>query len=238
MNSRKDKSIKLILKVTAIVLIAAAAVIVTILMIPYIMSLTDEAKRAAFEEKIRSLGFGGFAIMLLLQIAQVIFAVIPGEPVELVMGALYGTWGGLAVCLLGSVLGTVVIYYCVNRFGHKFVNRFVSSDSFARFKFLHNAEKRDFLIFFLFLIPGTPKDVLTYFSPFTKIPLVRFLILTSVARIPAIISSTYVGHTLIKGDILKSAVVYLIVGVISGVCLLLYNRIMAKRDRSGESDNK
>lgn len=237
MNLKNDKKLKFVLKIAAIVLVCAIALLATVLLTPYIMSLKDEANRAAFEEKIRSLGVGGFAVMLLLQIAQVIFAVIPGEPVELVMGVLYGPWGGLAVCLLGSVIGTAVIFCCVNRFGHGFVDRFVSSDSFARFKFLHNAEKRDLLIFFLFLIPGTPKDVLAYFSPFTKIPLGRFLILTSVARIPAIISSTYVGHTLIKGDIFKSIIVYLIVGAVSGVCLLLYNRIMAKRDKDANDDN-
>ena len=53
----------------------------------------------------------------------------------------------------------------------------------------------------LFFIPGTPKDIITYVVPFTKMKLLDFIAISSVARIPSIISSTLAGATLESGNL-------------------------------------
>lgn len=42
-----------------------------------------------------------------LVVAQIVVAVLPGEPVELAAGYLFGFWEGTAVCLAGGLVGTL-----------------------------------------------------------------------------------------------------------------------------------
>ncbi len=235
MKNKADTN-KIIQIVTAAV-VAAIVIGATVWLMPYIVKLRDESARAEFESYIRSLGIWGMVVMFFFQIAQVILAVIPGEPVEIIMGALYGTFGGLAMCLGGVIAGTALIFVCVKQFGKNFIDKFCNSAGFAKLKFLHDPTKRDAAMFILFFVPGTPKDMITYFAPFTKITLPKLLIISSVARIPSMVSSTYLGNSLIKGDYLKSVVVFLVIGAVSLAGLIFYDRYMKKNNKdSGDGE--
>jgi uncharacterized membrane protein YdjX (TVP38/TMEM64 family) len=55
-------------------------------------------------------------------------------------------------------------------------------------------------MFIIFLFPGMPKDFLTYIAGVTPIKPMTFLILTSIARFPALFISTYIGANLQQGN--------------------------------------
>lgn len=189
-------------------------------------------------EFVDSLGIWGILFMLAVQTVQVILAFIPGEPIEIAAGTLYGTVGGTLLCLAGIAIGTFVIFLLVKKLGKSFVMRVIGSDKYAKLKFLKDPAKRDILIFFLMFIPGTPKDVLTYFSPLAGISMWRFILIAAIARIPSVISSTYVGGILAEGRYLHSATVFLVVGAISICGIILYNKIIeAKKQKKEESSN-
>ena len=220
------------------------AVAVTVILCLYIMRLYDEENMQSFEELVDSFGIWGVVFMFLLQVVQVVLAVIPGEPIELIFGALYGTLWGTVLCIAGIVCGTALIYILVQKLGRSFVEKIIDSKQFQKLKFLHDPVKRDTFMFFLMFIPGTPKDLLTYFAPFTGISLLRILLIAAVARIPSIITSTYVGSSFVQGNHLRSIVIYAVVGVLSLAGILIYNKIIsakaAKTDGKGEDgdDNK
>jgi len=178
-----------------------------------------------------SLGMWGILFMFLIQTVQVVLAFIPGEPIELCAGALYGTVGGVLLCLAGIAVGTFIIFLLVKTLGKDLVLRVIGSDKYASLKFLHDPAKRDLFIFILMFIPGTPKDVLTYFSPLAGISMWRFVLIAAVARIPSVISSTYVGATLAEGNYLHSAIVFLIVGAVSIAGILIYNKIIEAKNK-------
>ena len=81
------------------------------------------------------------------------------------------------------------------------------------------------------LVPGTPKDLLTYFVGLTDIKLSAFLILSLVARIPSVLSSTFGGHLLGEGQYWGAVALYGITGAVSIVGLLIYNAIMRKKQK-------
>ena len=169
--------------------------------------------------------------MLMIQILQVVLAIIPGEPIEIAMGVLYGTGLGCLLCLVGITIGSALVFWCVKRFGRKFVDNFVSGETFNRLKFLKDPSKRDVLLFVLMFIPGTPKDTLTYFSPFTKISLARFLVISTIARIPSVISSSYIGSSIMDGNYVKSIIAFVVVGAVSLVGIIVYNKIIASKNK-------
>lgn len=233
----KNAKIRKIIQIVTIVI----AIVVTVLLCLYFVRLYDEENMQSFEELVNSFGIWGGIFMFVLQVVQVVLAVIPGEPIELIFGALYGTLWGTVLCIAGIVCGTALIYILVQKLGKSFVEKIIDSKQFQKLKFLHDPVKRDTFMFFLMFIPGTPKDLLTYFAPFTGISLLRILMIAAVARIPSIITSTYVGSSFVQGNHLRSIIIYAVVGVVSLAGILIYNKIISakatKADGKDEGDD-
>ena len=77
----------------------------------------------------------------------------------------------------------------------------------------------------LFLLPGTPKDLLTYGIGLTDMSIPSYLALTTVARFPSVITSTVGGNAVGEKKYLWAVVVFLVTAAISLAGLCLYNRI-------------
>ena len=167
---------------------------------PLIGSLQDAEYREWFSGWVAGLGYRGVLILLGLQALQIIAAVIPGGPVQVIAGAAYGTWGGLLVLELGCAAATVIIFYLTRKFGSPFLIRFFGADIMNTWGFLKDEKKTALVTFILFLIPGTPKDALTYLAPLTRLSLVQFTLISVFARFPAMLSSTAMGDAAMRGN--------------------------------------
>jgi len=165
---------------------------------------------------------------------QVIVAFIPGEPIEILAGYIFGAWGGMLLCLLGSALGSILIILTVRKLGMKFVTLFVEREQFENLKFFRDAKKRDLTIFIVFLIPGTPKDILTYLSGLVPMHMRKFILITSVARIPSIITSTMGGNMLGRQEYKIAILVFGITAVLTLGAMLAYKG-WQKRQKKLES---
>ena len=171
----------------------AAFIALTVLLTPKLLELRDAEVRERVKDQLKSLGVPGIGVMFCVQVLQIVVALLPGEPVELLMGFLYGTFGGLALCLAGIAAGTAAVFLVSKKIGEKYIVKFGNPEKFRKLAFLRDPVRRDSLFFLLLMIPGTPKDMLTYFAPLTKISPIRFIVISCAARIPSVISSTYVG---------------------------------------------
>ena len=86
------------------------------------------------------------------------------------------------------------------------------------------------IVFVLFLIPGLPKDLFTYLKPLSGMTFVPFIVITNIARIPGIVLSTYAANGLIDGDVWSSIALFAVLAAISVVALIVFNKIMQKRE--------
>ncbi len=220
------KTVKFILFVFVFLILAAAG----IAMLPHLGKLFSESGRDALVNTVRAKGATGVLFFIGVQILQVVLFIIPGEVVEVAGGVLYGTVGGYAVCTVGSVIGSVIIYCLVRRLGYDFVNGLMDG-KFGKLAFLKKKENIELAVFILFLIPGTPKDGLTYFVPFTNLSLPRFLVVSTVARIPSVISSTFAGASLESGNITVSLIVFAITAVLGVAGILIDRRYIQNQNR-------
>ena len=232
-----DKKInfKEILKNSIPVIIFVAAMgILTLIFWPYIEELATDEGRVAFKAWIDSLGFGGWLVTLGIQLLQIFVAFIPGEPVEILLGYLWNPIGGMLTCLLGIFIGTLIIFLFVRKFGKKFVKKIVGTDDLSKYKFLSDKSKVEITIFILFFIPGTPKDVLTYVAPLAPISPIKYLVISTIARIPSIITSTLLGDRLAEGDWLLAVVIFAITALISLAGILIGNKYIEKKEKDHE----
>ncbi len=216
---------KTIKKLLAVLVPLAVIAGLGLLLLPYFDTLSTQEGRDTFAQAIRSHGAFGIVILIFVQVAQVILFIIPGEFVELVAGVIYGTFGGFVICCAGIALGSAVIFSTVHYIGEKRIKRLFGQEHFAIFD---NKNRVELVLFVLFFIPGTPKDGLTYFAPFTGISLGRFLLITLVARIPSVISSTYVGATLQEGNFLSAIIIYAIIGILGIIGILVDRKLREK----------
>lgn len=206
-----------------------AIILLTILLWPFFKSLGSPEGIQAFEATVDRIGIWGIALIFGIQVLQIVVALIPGEVVEFVSGVMYSSFGGLIVCLAGVLAGQWIIFQLVRILGKSFAEWVNGKGKLDKFKFLHNTKKLELLTFVLFFIPGTPKDLLTYFMPLTKLKLTRFLMISTVARIPSILSSTYAGATFMTGNFTKVVIIYSIIGIISIAGILLHNKYFNRK---------
>jgi len=211
-----------------IILVACAfllVIVATILLWPLISKLAEPGGQQAFRDWADSVGVSGWLVVLGIQILQIIVAFIPGEPVEILAGVLFGTWGGLLLCLIGSVLATTVVFTITRKCGLPLPYRLFGKDKVDNFKFFKDSQKVETAAFILFLLPGTPKDMLTYVAGVSRIKMSYFLIITTFARIPSIITGTIAGDVLL--DDWKLALgIFLLTGIIGMIGIRYKERIM------------
>lgn len=225
MNNKEKTKSKIVLYA---ILLAILLVVATILSLPLIKMLGNEAGRTAIKEYIDSMGMGGIFLMLGIQLLQIIIAVIPGEPIEVLAGVLYGSWGGFFICMAGILLGQAIIFFAVKKFGRPLVRLFFKEEEVTKYKFLNNEKKLETTLFILYFIPGTPKDILGYVAGLTKIDIGRFLFISVLARIPSVLSSTVAGSHIASGNWTMSILIFLVVGIL-GLAGILYGDEFIKR---------
>ena len=184
--------------------------------------LTQPQARDAFIEFVRGKGVLGVFIFLGIQLLQVVVAFLPGEAVEFAAGLLYGTWAGLLLCLLGILLASCTVYAFVRLFGAKRIDE----KAFTKYRFLRDEAHIRFSVFLVFFIPGTPKDLLTYLGPFLPIPAWQFLIISTLARIPSVLTSTFAASQLAEGSWQVSVAVFAVTGLVALLCLAFEEHIL------------
>ena len=241
MSDTKQKiDIKKILKSSIpILILVAVMVVLTIVFLPYIKPLATEEGREAFKDWARSLGFGGWLITLGIQLLQIFVAFIPGEPVEIMLGVVWGSWGGMFTCLLGILIGTTIIYFLARKLGMSFIRKVVGTDDLTKYKFLQDKNKVELTVFILFFIPGTPKDALTYIAPIAPIHPIKYILIATLARIPSIITSTILGDSVVEGNYILAIVVFAITAIISVLGIVFGNKYIEHRRKKKEAaENK
>lgn len=232
MTDKKKKIIVSVCIAAVVLLMAAVAYYVGKPMIKFV----SEPER--FRAWVDGHGIWGRLAFLGMTMLQVIVAVIPGEPMELVAGYAFGSVEGTLLCMIGATLGGIPVFILVRKFGMKAVEVFFSKEKIESLKFLKSSPKRDFLIFILFLIPGTPKDLLNYFVGLTDMKMSKWLLISFVARIPSIVTSTIGGDALGMKNYTFAIVVFAVTLAVSGAGILIYRGICRRHEeRQSKVDN-
>lgn len=237
-ESKAKKAKRIIRSFLPIIIFILALAILTLILLPEIKRLGTEEGREAFSAFVEGLGFGGWLVTLGIQVLQILVAFIPGEPVELMLGFVWGPYLGTLTCLLGIFIGSLVIYLFVKRLGMPFIRRAVGEGDIRKYKFLEDKSRVELTLFILFFIPGTPKDVITYIAPLAPVSAVKYFLITTLARIPSVVTSTVLGGSIAEGDYLVATIVFAVTAVISVLGIIFGNRFVARKNSAKGSADK
>lgn len=186
----------------------------------------------AFREWINGHGPWGRVVFVGMVVFQIIIAVIPGEPFEIAAGYAFGALEGTAISIFAAALGSCLTFGLVRLFGMRLVKVFFSEKQIASVRFLKSNPRRDLLFLIVYMLPGTPKDLLGYFAGLTEIRFPAWLLICSLGRIPSIVTSTIGGDALGTGDYRFAIIVFLATLAISGAGLGVYHWIGKKNSIS------
>ena len=160
-----------------------------------------------------------------LMVLQIILAFIPGEPLEVAAGVAFGAVNGTLLCMLGATIGGLLVFLFVRRWGMRAIEVFFSREKIQSIKWLQDERKLDFMLITLFLIPGTPKDIMTYAVGLTTMKLPKWMAITTFARVPSIVTSTISGDALGVGQYQLAAIVYGATLLVSIAGLIVYRKV-------------
>lgn len=222
-RKNKVKLFKIILAIFVFVLIIGMIGY----LFPVMKNLSTREGQIAFENKVENSGIYGLLLLFGLQVAQIFLIIVPGEPVEILAGMCYGgLWGTLFIMLSACIISTT-IFLLVRKFGRRFVYDFCDKEKVAKIensKLFQNPKKIELIMLILFLIPGTPKDLLVYVAGLLPIRPVRFILISTFARIPSIITSTLAGEKLAVGDWKMGILLYVAILLVVLLILFIYNK--------------
>ena len=224
--SRKNK-IK-IFKIILTISVLALFIGITIYLFPVIKNLSTTQGQIEFKQKVENSGAWGLMALFGLQLAQIFLIIVPGEPIEILAGMCYGgIWGAVFIMLSAGIISTG-IFLLVRKFGRKFVYDFCDKEKVAKIennKLFQNPKKIEMIMLILFLIPGTPKDLLVYVAGLLPIKISRFILISTFARFPSVITSTLAGENLAIGDWKMSIILYLGILLLVAIIVFIINKL-------------
>jgi len=159
----KTKIFKILLTILVLALIVAAV----IYLFPIMKNLATPEGRIDFKQKVEEWKFFGFLAIFGLQVAQIFLFIVPGEPIEILAGMCYGGILGTIFILVSAFAISAGIFFMVRKFGKKFVYSFCDKTKVQKIensKLFQNPKKIERIMLILFLLPGTPKDLLIYIA--------------------------------------------------------------------------
>ena len=233
--SKRAKAFKYVLLVVVIAVIIGLIVY----LFPVVRNLSTPEGQLEFKNQVASMGALGYLALFGLQFAQIFLIIIPGEPIEILAGMCYGGIGGLIFITISAFIITTIIFFAVRKFGRRFVYSFCSKeriDKIENSKLFKNPKKIEFIMLILFLIPGTPKDLLVYLAGLLPLKPLRFILISTFARIPSVVSSTFAGSNLVAGNWKFSVIIYAVTFLIVGIMIFIINKF--DKDKTAEEAMK
>lgn len=166
-----------------------------------------------------------------LQILQIVISIIPGQVFQMAAGFLYGFWPALLFAMLGAVTGTAITFTIAKLLGRDFLHIFFGEEKMSYYIERLNSKRVYTIVFFLYLIPGIPKDMVSYAAGVSEIKLKPFLILSALGRLPGMIGCLLMGTMLGTENYIGMGIIAALGAVTAIICIIKRKKINSLIDR-------
>ena len=175
-------------------------------------------------ETMRASGIRGPLICIAVQIGQVIVFPIPGEVTQIASGYVFGAWAGFLYSWIGIMLGSALAYTFARLLGRPVVEKIIGAKRLEKMDHALDTGKGRSALFLLFLLPGMPKDSLSYGVGLTDFRFGEFIVLSGLGRAPALLVSTMIGSQVQARDYTSIAITVVVAGLAIGAGYLYEKR--------------
>lgn len=218
-------------KTTEIVCLFITIIILFLVFVFWIKPLSNTwDSPEVFRQWVLSRGAKGIISYIVAVIWQILIPFIPGEFFEIIAGYAFGSFWGTVWCMIGESIGSIVVILVSRYRGQPILELFFSKEKIDGIRFLQYSPKKALLFSIAFILPGTPKDLLCYYSGLTKIPLPIIILICSIGRFPSVVTSTIGGDGLGSKRYVFAIIVFIVTGLLSVLGILIYSWMKKKHE--------
>jgi len=177
----------------------------------------------------RTLALGAWGPLLIVGVMalSIVINPIPGAPIALVSGAVYGhTWGTLYV-VIGAEIGALIAFAIARVFGHDLLRRLFGER--VALGWLGSQNALTWMVLASRLLPFVSFDLVSYGAGLTPLKAWRFALATLLGLIPASFLLAHFGGEMAGANLGNAMNVLLLVGLLVAVPVAI--RIVRSRAR-------
>ncbi len=223
------KKIIAILKLILLVFIVAG--IPAFLYLKYGSGIFSKDTANTVIEYLRQNSHIAFLIIVCLQIVQVVVCILPGQPIQFAASYMFGVGWGFLLSVIGAVIGTTISFYLAKVLGSEAMHLFFGEEKVKEYQRRLNSGRGLLLAFLIYLIPGVPKDLVSYAAGISEMRFRPFVLTATVGRSPAMLGSLLVGHFFGKQNYTAMIILSAVVVILILICFVKRNDIIAFLDK-------
>ena len=223
-SSEKKKKIIAILKLILLVIIIAG--IPAFLYLRYgsgIFSKDTAYNVVEYLQQNRSIAF---LLIIGIQVIQVVVCVLPGQPIQFAASYMFGVGRGYLLSVIGAVIGTTISFYLAKLLGSEAMHLFFDEEKIKDYQRRLNSGRGLLITFFIYLIPGVPKDLVSYAAGISEMQFRPFLLAATIGRSPAMLGSLLVGHFFVKENYTAIIILIVVIVLIMLICFIKRDKLM------------
>ena len=161
---------------------------------PYYAIISDKEKVSGI---FRATGAWAPIVYILLEVAQVLTMFWP-VPLEIAGGFLFGLSLGIVYSMIGLTTGAVLAFLVGRWLERTYLRRMLDPGKLQSFRKVMKREGA-LAAFIIYLVPGVPKDFVSYALGFTTLSLKFFVVAVAIFRLPSTFLLTLQGAEAAKG---------------------------------------
>ena len=219
-------------RILAMVKLGLLAVIVIgiplILVLFYRDTILDSGSWSDLYAQVSKHPLTAFWVLILLQMVQIIICIIPGQPIQMASSYMYGIIGGYAIAIIGAIFGCLITYRIAHFLGTDAMHLFFGEERVRDYMHKLNSAKALTIVFLIYLIPGIPKDLVSYVAGISDVELRPFLIVSTLGRSPGVLGSLLIGAFWSSRNYVGIGVTAVFCLIIFYVCIHYRKRIMRR----------
>ena len=166
-----------------------------------------------------------------IQILQVVISVIPGQAFQFAAGYLYHFLPGLLFSFIGAAIGTCISFYLAKFLGKDAIHLFLGEEKTAYYLERLNSRRAYTIVCLIYLIPGIPKDIVSYAAGISEMKFKPFLVFSLVGRLPGMSGSLLIGVLYMREHYILMGVTTTIAVLTFILCLICRKKLQAYIDR-------
>lgn len=234
MSSKKKVAIAILKLIFLILIVVLIPLYLYFYQQDFLMRFRDFNDIVSFLERYK---LQSIPIYIILQIAQIVISVLPGQFFQLAAGYLYTFWPALLFSCIGAFLGTTITFWLAKGLGSDFVHIFFEKDKTEDYVKRLNSKKAYTIVFLLYAIPGIPKDVVSYAAGLSEMKYKPFIILSTIGRLPGMMGSIMIGSMWHKEEYVGMIILAIIAVVAFCSCIIYRKKLHELLDKAYDKLN-
>jgi len=181
----------------------------------------NEAEIEAFLRK--NTNAGGMISTALLQFVQVVSIVLPGAPIQIAAGIVYGTIRGFLLCFFSYMMANLAVFYAARRLDKR-IDQFFPTDRVKltnKLRFLQDSDMPVYMTSMACLVPLVANGIVPYAAARTNMSMKQFTMGVALGCWMPILIMCAIGNRVLAGDYLI-AVVFFVVSLAIVVLMMRY----------------